>query len=249
MTQDVLQWKLSPFSLKGKAERWYMFAAGIRNGSWDNLTKRFSITFFKQNEKKTIGETWARFSLLVKSDPILSILNSLLLCTFYKSLDKDSVDYLNFITGVVSLHKIPAEGSKILDHIFKNTCFVVKSKPLREECESSHENLLAAESDPSPSISSHSAIEPSTEPGTSEGEETQPPKFPSQFEDDPSRNHKNTSNLIDAQIGKEPPSIHTNQSRNPLIEPSLRPTVPHLPPDPPNEAILKEAIKKNGQME
>jgi hypothetical protein len=42
---------------------------------------------------------------------------------------------------------------------------MVKSKPLQEECESSHEGLLAAESDPSPSTSSHSAIEPSTEPG------------------------------------------------------------------------------------
>jgi hypothetical protein len=94
-----------------------------------------------------------------------------LLHTSYKNLDKDSADYLDFITGGVSLHKIPAEGSKILDHISKNTSFVVESKPLQEECESSHEDLLAAESDPSPSTSSHSAIEPSPNPGTFEGEE------------------------------------------------------------------------------
>jgi hypothetical protein len=80
----------------------------------------------------------------------------------------------------------------------KNTSFMVKSKPLREECESSHEDPLAAESNPSTPTSSHSAIEPSTELGTSKGEETQPPEFPSQFEDDPSRNHRNTSNFFDA---------------------------------------------------
>jgi hypothetical protein len=130
MTQDVLRWKLFPFSLKGKAEQWYTCAAGVTNGSWDNLRKRFSIIFFQQNEKETLGAAWARFSLLVKSDPILSILNPLLLHKFYKSLDKDSTDYLDFLTGGASLHKIPAEGSKILDRISKNTSFMVESKPL-----------------------------------------------------------------------------------------------------------------------
>jgi hypothetical protein len=121
---------------------------------------------------------------------------------------------------------------------------MVDSKPLREECESSHEDPLAAESDPSSSTSSHSTIEPSPKLGTLEGEEIRPPKFPSQVEDDPSRNYRNTLNLFDAQLGEEPSSVHTNQFRNPLTEPSLRPTVPTSPPDPPNKEILKEAIEK-----
>jgi hypothetical protein len=125
-----------------------------------------------------------------------------LLHKFYKSLDKESADYLDFLTRGASLHEILAEGSKILDRISKNTSFIVELKPLREECESSHEDPLAADSDPSPSTSSHSAIEPSTEPRTSKGEVTQPLKFPSQFEDDLSRNHKNSSNLLDAQLGE-----------------------------------------------
>jgi len=69
MMQDVLRWKLFPFSLKGKAERWYMPAADDANGSWDHIRRRFSIFFFQQNEKKILGAAWARFSLLVKSDP------------------------------------------------------------------------------------------------------------------------------------------------------------------------------------
>jgi hypothetical protein len=115
----------------------------------------------------------------VKSDPVLSILNPLVLHKFYKSLNKDSTDYLDFITGGAPFHKIIAKGMEILDNIIKYTTFVVKPKPLREERKSSHKDLLAAEFDPSPSTFSNSAIEPSPKPGTSEGEEIQPPKFPS----------------------------------------------------------------------
>jgi hypothetical protein len=50
--------------------------------------------------------------------------------------------------------------------------------------------------------------------------------------------------FFDAQLGEERSSVHTDRFGNPLIEPSLRPTVPFLPPDPPNKAILKEAIKE-----
>jgi hypothetical protein len=59
----------------------------------------------------------------------------------------------------------------ILDNIIKYTTFVVKPKPLREERKSSHKDLLGAEYDLSTSTSSDSGIEPSPEPGTSEGEE------------------------------------------------------------------------------
>ena len=58
-------------------------------------------------------------------------------------------------------------------------------------------------------------------------------------------NHRNTSNLIDAHSGKEPSSVHTDQYRDLLIEPSLRPTVPPSPPDPHNEAPLEEAMNED----
>ena len=58
-------------------------------------------------------------------------------------------------------------------------------------------------------------------------------------------NHRNTSNLIDAHSRKEPSSIHTDQSRDLLTEPSLRPTVPPSPPDPHNEAPLEEAMNED----
>ena len=96
-----------------------------------------------------------------------------------------------------------------------------------------HEDLLAAEPNLSSSTSLDSALETSPELGTSEGEEIHPPKFSSKFEDESMGNHRNTSNLIGAHSGKEPSSVHTDQSRDLLTEPSLRPTVPPSPPDPP----------------
>ena len=58
-------------------------------------------------------------------------------------------------------------------------------------------------------------------------------------------NYRNTSNLIDAHSGKEPSFVHTDQSRDLLTEPSLRPTVSPSPPDPRNEAPLEEAMKED----
>jgi hypothetical protein len=177
------------------------------------------IHYFQQNEGEPIGMALVRFSCLVKPGLVLSILKSLLLRNFYEGLDKDSAYYLDALAGGSFLHKSPAEGTKFLDSIIEYTTFTVKRRPLREQRKSCHEDRLAVEFDPSPSTSSDLAIAPSPEPGTPEGEEIRSLKFPSQFEDDPSRNHRNTLNFFDAQSGDEPSSVHTDQSRNPLTEP------------------------------
>ena len=97
----------SPIQLnKNKKEKESFIAVSI-------LRDLPSLTFNNQNEKENLGATWARFLLLVKSDPVLSILNPLVLHKFYKSLDKDSSNYLDFITGRVScwcLTSKPTEG-------------------------------------------------------------------------------------------------------------------------------------------
>ena len=98
----------------------------------------------------------------------MSTLSPLVLWKFKKSLDKESADFLNSITEGVPLHKFPTEVNKILDYITEYTSLSAQSNPLREECELTHEDFLAAEPNPSFSISSYSALEPSPEPGTSE---------------------------------------------------------------------------------
>ena len=139
----------------------------------------------------------------------------------------------------------PAEANKILDYIAEYTSLLAESDPLQEECELTHEDLLVAEPNPSSSKSLDSALGTSPEPGTSEGEEIHHPKFPSRLEDESMVNHRNASNLIDAHSEKKPSSVHTDQSRDLLTEPSLRPTVPPSPPDSRNEAPLEVAMKED----
>jgi hypothetical protein len=139
-----------------------------RQGQLGLLEDEILYLFFQQNEKESLGAAWARFSLLVKSDPTMSTLSPLVLWNFKKSLDKESSDYLKSITRGVPLHKFPAEVNKILDYITEYTSLSAESNPLREECELTHEDFLAAEPNPSFSISSYSALEPSPESGTSE---------------------------------------------------------------------------------
>ena len=120
----------------------------------------------------------------MKSDPTMSTFNPLVLWKFKKGQDKDSTDYLNSITGGVPLQQFSAEANKILDYIAEDTSLSAESDTLQEECELTQEDCLAAEPNPSSSISLDSAIESSPEPGTSEGEEIHPPKFSMRFEDE-----------------------------------------------------------------
>ena len=136
-----------------------------------------------------------------------------------------------------------AEGRKFLYDIIDSIAFTIMPELLREICKSNQEVFLEVKSNLSSSTSLDSALETSPKPGTSEGEEIHPSKFSSRFEDESTGNHRNTLNLIDAQSGKEPSSVHTDQSRALLTEPSLRSTVPPSPPDARNEAPLEEAMK------
>ena len=95
----------------------------------------------------------------------------------------ESAFYLGITSGGSFTHKTPSEGRKILDRINENTSFVANSEPSNEECTSSHEDILAAESDPLPPTTLDSALEPFPKPQAPE-EEIQPSEFPFEFEDD-----------------------------------------------------------------
>ena len=88
MTQEVLRWKLFPFSLTRRAEQWYTRTIGSMSGDWEELRDDFCYSFsltecidslpidilgFAQLEKESIGATWARFLRLLASSPNLSI--------------------------------------------------------------------------------------------------------------------------------------------------------------------------------
>jgi hypothetical protein len=158
--------------------------------------------------------------------------------------DITSTLHLDIAAGGSFAHKTPKERKEFLDYISGKFSFLTNPSKPHQESMSSHKRPSVAESEPLPSTSKDSFVEPSPEPGTSEEEEIEPPKFPLQFEDDPSGNYGNTLNFFDAQLGKELSSVHADQSRNLLTEPSLRPMECFSPPNPPNEALLKEAMKE-----
>ena len=145
MTHNTLRWKLFPFSLVEEARQWYTKDVESVNGSWSKLRDKFCLRFFpesrivalrkdilcfQQNEEETIGEAWARFSLLVKSGPVLSIPDHVLLQHFYSGLDKESTNHLDASAGASFSHKTPIKGMEILDRITENNSFVSKSQPV-----------------------------------------------------------------------------------------------------------------------
>ena len=90
--------------------KWYIRVVGCVNGSWIELRDRFCYAFFSlsricalrteiltfcQNDTESIGVAWARFTLLEKSGPDLSLPEHLLLQYFYAGLDKESAHHLD----------------------------------------------------------------------------------------------------------------------------------------------------------
>ena len=149
------------------------------NRNWGELRDEFCLKFFlesqlialrkdiicfQQNEKQSIGAAWARFLLLVKSGPVLSLPDYVLLEHFYSGLDMDSASYLDMTVGGSFAHKTLAEGMEILEIITENTSFAAEFVPSHEHHKSCHEDILGAKSDHSLSIPLDSALEPSPEP-------------------------------------------------------------------------------------
>jgi hypothetical protein len=46
MTQETVKWKLFPFSLLGRAKKWYAHFVRDVNGNWDELREKFCLVFF-----------------------------------------------------------------------------------------------------------------------------------------------------------------------------------------------------------
>ena len=138
MTHETLKWKLFPFSLSGEAKQWYIRVVGCVNGSWIELRDRFCSAFFplsricalrteiltfRQNDKESIGVAWARFTLLVKSGPDLSLPEHLLLQHFYAGLDKESAHHLDLTSGGSFAHLTPTESREVIDKILGQNLF------------------------------------------------------------------------------------------------------------------------------
>jgi hypothetical protein len=153
MTQEALRWKLFPFSLKGKAKQWYMFAIESMNGDWDELKDKFCLAFFpmsrigslprvildfEQHEKESIGAAWARFSMLLHAIPNFSLPDGVILHLFCTGLDIDADLCLDMIAGGRFTHKTMMEQVEFLEHFITiQTSSVIRTEPLQPKVMSS----------------------------------------------------------------------------------------------------------------
>jgi hypothetical protein len=204
------------------------------------------ILDFEQLEKESLDAAWARFLRLLAIYPHFSIPEGVSLYIFLLCLDMKSARELDIIAGGSFEDKTTNKGREILDTLSEDSFLPTNhNEPLCDEYVSSHESLSTAEPEPTVFTYQFSTLEPSLEPGTMEEEEIQLPMFLYQFEDDPFENLRNTSNCLYGQLGKEPSSVQILPARDHLTEPSPRPTVPPLSPDPPNEKSIMKAMENN----
>ena len=121
-----------PFSLKGKAKRWYKLTIGSRQGDWEALCSSFCLYFFsisrvvslssevltfKQKEKESLGMAWERFNALINTGPDLAIQDPILLQHLYMGLDWKTLRYLDTALGGSFLHVSANSGRSILTKI------------------------------------------------------------------------------------------------------------------------------------
>ena len=137
------------------------------------------ILTFRQNDKEPIGVAWARFTLLEKSGPDLSLPEHLLLQHFYAGLDKESAHHLDLTSGGSFAHLTPAESREVLDKILDRTSFVCIHEPVPTKPEMHQVEPSEIESEPSksPSVDSIYETTPEHKSETSEEEDPSPPEF------------------------------------------------------------------------
>ena len=135
MSDETLRWKLFPFSLKGRANRWYKLTIGSRQEDWEALCSSFCLQFFpisrvvklylevlsfKQKKKESLGMAWECFNTLINTGPNLTIQDPILLQHFYMGLNRKTSRRLNTASGGSFLHVSANTGRSILTKILED---------------------------------------------------------------------------------------------------------------------------------
>jgi hypothetical protein len=59
---DIYKWKMFPYSLVYKVERWYTYSVGSINDSWDKLKDKFCCEFFPYISSRYSTRGYSLFS-------------------------------------------------------------------------------------------------------------------------------------------------------------------------------------------
>jgi hypothetical protein len=110
MSNETLRWKSFPFSLKGRAKKWYNRTIEKKHGDWGTLRSSFCLDFFpiskvvslrakvlsfKQEDNESLATSWERFNSLIDSGLDLALQDLILLQHFYMGLKKKTSKFLH----------------------------------------------------------------------------------------------------------------------------------------------------------
>jgi len=135
MADETLRRKLFPFSLTGRAKKWYNHHVGNSQGDWDILRKYFCLKFFpvekvaklrfeiigsRQLDKESLGKAWDHFDSFVNSGPNLALPEPMLLQHFFLGLNDINQQYLNLVLGGAFMHITVDHAKTILTNILND---------------------------------------------------------------------------------------------------------------------------------
>jgi len=171
MRRVTLKWKLFPFSLTGKARRWYSRYVGSVDEEWEKLQARFCLTYFptshvarlrreilnfKQEEKESLGAAWARIIDLASSGLELAITELTLMQHFYLGLRQSSAQFLDLASKGAFLHLTICEDRVVLETILDNTPYTDDHSDALEEDQAPRDETSSADA----TVATSQAIEP-----------------------------------------------------------------------------------------
>ena len=151
MSDDAIQLRLLPFSLKEKAKHWLISEPPDSITSWDDLSNKFlarffppakaaklriNISSFYQYEGESFYEAWERFKDLLRKFPHHSFTKWMQVHHFYNGLSRTTRTLIDASVGGAILGKNEVEAYQILENISLNDCQwpverVASKKPAR----------------------------------------------------------------------------------------------------------------------
>ena len=137
VSDDAIQLRLFPFSLKEKAKHWLISETSDLIPSWDDLSNKFLAKFFPpeksaklridissfyQYEGESFYEAWERFKDLLRKCPHHSFTKWMQVHHFYNGLSRPTRTLIDAYVGGVIMGKNEVEAHQILENIALNDC-------------------------------------------------------------------------------------------------------------------------------
>src|SRR3954454_4961583 len=132
---DIVNMKLFPFSLRGRAKDWLLSLPRNSIDSWVKckdafigkyytpakiISLRSDIMKFRQFDNEHVAQAWERMKSLVKNCPTLGLTTWMIIQTFYAGLNFTSRNQLDLAAGGTFMSTTLGASTKLLDEMMLN---------------------------------------------------------------------------------------------------------------------------------